>query len=144
MEYFKIVFASSAEYKNVLAVTFTNKATEEMKSRVIKELHKLASGEKSAYRQELIDTLLLTGEQLQERAQSLQTTILHDYGRFSVTTIDRFFQRLLRGFTRELGIFPGYDVEPDAAYVLGRAVDQVLEHAGKDRELGRWITGLME
>ncbi|MDR2130214.1 MAG: UvrD-helicase domain-containing protein [Odoribacteraceae bacterium] len=144
MEFFKIVFASPREYRHVLAVTFTNKATGEMKSRVVNELHKLARGEASSYKRELADSLHLSDEQLRERANALQTAILHDYGRFSVTTIDRFFQRLLKGFTRELGVFPGYNVELDSGYVLSRAVDRLVERAGEERELGQWIIELME
>ena len=68
MEYFKIVFNSPTEYKNVLAVTFTNKATEEMKSRIVRELNKLAEGQKSDYRDEIQRTLKLTAEQVRERA----------------------------------------------------------------------------
>ena len=143
MEYFKIVFNASSEYKNVLAVTFTNKATEEMKSRIVRELNKLAEGQKSDYREELKRALKLTDEQVKERAGVLRTLILHDYGRLSVTTIDRFFQRVIKAFTRELGIFPGYNVELDSDYVLQRAVDQVMQRMNKDKELRTWITDLM-
>ena len=143
MEYFKIVFNASSEYKNVLAVTFTNKATEEMKSRIVRELNKLAEGQKSDYREELKRTLKLTDEQVRERAGVLRTLILHDYGRLSVTTIDRFFQRVIKAFTRELGIFPGYNIELDSDYVLQRAVDQVMQRMNKDKELRAWITELM-
>ncbi|MDR2414761.1 MAG: UvrD-helicase domain-containing protein [Odoribacteraceae bacterium] len=144
MEFFKIVFASPREYKNVLAVTFTNKATGEMKSRVARELHKLARGEESAYRRELAESLLLSDEQLKERATILQTAILHDYGRFSVTTIDRFFQRLLKAFAREMGVFIGYNVELDSGNILSRAVERLMQRASEERELGQWIAELME
>ena len=143
MEYFKIVFNSPLEYKNVLAVTFTNKATEEMKSRIVRELNKLAEGQKSDYREDLKRSLRLSDEQVKARAEVLRTLILHDYGRLAVTTIDRFFQRVIKAFTRELGIFPGYNVELDSDYVLQRAVDQVMQRMNKDRELGAWITELM-
>jgi len=143
MEYFKIVFNSSSEYKNVLAVTFTNKATEEMKSRIVRELNKLAEGKKSDYSDEIQRALKLTAEQVRERAGVLRTLILHDYGRLAVTTIDRFFQRVIKAFSRELGIFPGYNVELDSDYVLQRAVDQVMQRMNKDRELSSWITELM-
>ena len=101
----------------MLAVTFTNKATEEMKSRIVRELNKLAEGQKSDYREELKRTLKLTDDQVRERAGVLRTLILHDYGRLSVTTIDRFFQRVIKAFTREMGIFPGSYVELDSDYV---------------------------
>lgn len=143
MEYFKIVFASPLEYKNVLAVTFTNKATEEMKSRIIRELNKLAEGEKSDYNEALKSSLRLSDEQVKERAIVLRTLILHDYGRLSVTTIDRFFQRIIKAFTKELGIFPGYNVELDSDYVLLRAVDQIMQRMNEDKELRVWITELM-
>ena len=80
---------------------------------------------------------------MKARAEVLRKLILHDYGRLAVTTIDRFFQRVLKAFTRELGIFPGYNVELDSDYVLQRAVDQVMQCMNKDRELGACITELM-
>lgn len=143
MEFFKIVFADPLEYKHVLAVTFTNKATEEMKSRIVRELNKLAGGRESDYGEELKRFLHLTDEQVKERAKVLRTLILHDYGRLSVTTIDRFFQRVIKSFTKELGIFPGYNVELDSDYVLLQAVDQVVQRMSTDLELCSWITELM-
>ena len=144
LEFFKIVFASPAEYKNVLAVTFTNKATGEMKSRVVRELNKLAEGERSDYREELRRALGLEDEQIRARAELLRSMVLHDYGRLSVTTIDKFFQRVIKAFTKELGIFPGYNVELDSDYVLARAVDQVMRRMNDDRDLRAWVMELMD
>ena len=143
LEYFRLIFETPIEYKNILAVTFTNKATEEMKSRIITELHKLAEGEKSSYGDILKQELDLDDQQLRNKASLLRTMLLHDYGRLSITTIDRFFQRIIKAFTRELGIFPGYNVELDSDFVLTKAVDKVMQQIKDNPELRSWISELM-
>lgn len=143
LEYFRIIFANPVEYKNILAVTFTNKATEEMTSRIINELHKLAEGKQSDYGEVLQKELNFSADQLKNRAKLLRTMLLHDYGRLSVTTIDRFFQRLVKAFTKELGIFPGYNVELDSDFVLLKAIDKVMQQVKNDARLRNWIGELM-
>lgn len=143
LAYFRIIFTSPSEYRNILAVTFTNKATEEMKSRIINELHRLAEGEKSDYGDLLKQELGLNDELLKNRAVLLRTMLLHDYGRLAVTTIDRFFQRIVKSFTRELGIFQGYNVELDSDYVLLKAVGKIMQELGKTPDLKGWINELM-
>lgn len=144
MEYFKIIFAVPSEYRNILAVTFTNKATEEMKSRIINELHRMAEGRRSGYASGLKEMFGFSDDELRNRAKMLRTLLLHDYGRISVTTIDRFFQRIVKSFTKELGIFPGYNVELDSEYVLMKAVDKVMEEVKQNASLRTWIADLMD
>ena len=142
-EYFKLIFEVPTDYKNILAVTFTNKATEEMKSRIINELFKLAQGEASDYGELLKQEFGFSDEQLKNKAKALMTMLLHDYGRLAVTTIDRFFQRLIKAFTKELGIFPGYNVELDSDFVLLKAVDKMMQQVKNDAVLRSWISELM-
>ncbi len=144
MEYFKIIFSVPSEYRNILAVTFTNKATEEMKSRIINELHCMAEGRPSGYAPGLKERFGFSDDELRNRAKMLRTLLLHDYGRISVTTIDRFFQRIVKSFTKELGIFPGYNVELDSEYVLMKAVDKVMEEVKRNASLRTWIADLMD
>ncbi|MGL5682347.1 MAG: UvrD-helicase domain-containing protein [Marinifilaceae bacterium] len=143
LEYFKIIFSNPYEYKNILAVTFTNKATEEMKSRILNELHLLAIGAKSSYSDLLKQYIKLSDKELQERAQLLQSLLLHDYGRFAITTIDKFFQRIIKSFTRELGIFAGYNVELNTEAVLSKSIGKVMERVRKDNTLRTWIMELI-
>ncbi|MBP3482860.1 MAG: UvrD-helicase domain-containing protein [Alistipes sp.] len=134
------VIGNPSSYRNILAVTFTNKATEEMKSRIIDEIHLLASGAASDYTVSLCRELGLDERTVRERAREARSNILHDYSRFTVLTIDTFFQRILRAFIRELGIDLDYSVELDAVPVLERSADALVKGLASDPELQQWLT----
>ncbi len=131
-------------YRHILAVTFTNKATEEMKSRILKEIHLLASGGRSAYLDDLCRELKLDADTVRRRAAEARARILHDYSRFTVLTIDTFFQRILRAFIKELGIDLDYNIEIETASVLAKSADTLVEAIATDRDLLRWMTGFVE
>lgn len=128
-------------YRGILAVTFTNKATEEMKSRILKEIHILASGEESSYMSDLVNELQLTENEIRNRAIQARSYILHDYSRFSVLTIDRFFQRILRAFIKELGLELNYNLELDVKLLISRGVDEMIEQIQRpeNSELKEWL-----
>ncbi|MBQ1940088.1 MAG: UvrD-helicase domain-containing protein, partial [Alistipes sp.] len=111
--YVRTIIRDPQNYSHILAVTFTNKATEEMKNRILKELHLLAAGKRSRYRKDLRQELKLGDAELQQRAAQGEQLILHNYSRFTVLTIDRFFQRILRAFLHELDIDLNYSIELD-------------------------------
>ncbi|MBO5562831.1 MAG: UvrD-helicase domain-containing protein, partial [Bacteroidales bacterium] len=91
-------------YRHILAVTFTNKATDEMKRRILQELFLLASDPASSgYREDFIPSVFPSEDALRRRASMQLSGILHDYSAFSVSTIDKFFQQTLRAFSREIG-----------------------------------------
>ena len=127
-----------------LAVTFTNKATEEMKSRILKEIHRLASGGASPYLGNLCRELSLDERSVRKRAAEVRSKILHDYSRFTVLTIDTFFQRILRAFIKELGIDLNYNVEIETASVLSKGADTLIEQITVDRDLQRWLTDFVQ
>ena len=129
-------------YRHVLAVTFTNKATEEMKGRILKELHVLAtSPAASDYHDDFVPAFFSSDEELQRKAGAVLRDILHDYSAFAVSTIDRFFQQTLKAFSREIGQFASYKVELDRDSIVAESVDRVLDSlTEEDRSLLGWLT----
>ena len=105
-----LLFSQPGAYRRILAVTFTNKATDEMKTRIVQELYHLASGRASDYIQLLSSAYSLTERQVREQARKILVAILHDYSAFNISTIDRFFQQTMRAFTREIGLQGGYGI----------------------------------
>ena len=131
-------------YRHILAVTFTNKATEEMKSRILREIHLLATGDESPYAAQLQEELGLDARTLQQRAHDVRSHILHDYSHFTVLTIDTFFQRILRAFIRELGFDLDYNVEIETESLLAKSADSLVEGITENRELKRWLTDFVQ
>ena len=129
-------------YRHILAVTFTNKATDEMKSRILKELFVLSTtpGE-SGYIDYFVPSLFPSQKEICVAAKKILSNILHDYGAFAVSTIDRFFQQTLRAFSREIGQFASYQVELDRDSLVNESVDRILDGmTAEDSELLKWLT----
>jgi ATP-dependent exoDNAse (exonuclease V) beta subunit len=139
IEYMKLALTNEANYRHILAVTFTNKATAEMKSRIIGELYRLAQGRESAYLDVLCRELRWPPMQVQPQAQLVLKRILHDYSRFSISTIDSFFQRVIKAFNRELGINAAYNVELDEKSILEEAADRLIQSVDEDPKLLEWL-----
>ena len=140
-EYLKLALRYPDAFKSILAVTFTNKATQEMKERILKELKRLSKevNPSESMDLELMEALGLDEEALRRQAKQTLTMILHDYSRFSVSTIDSFFQKVVRAFAREMDLNAKFEVELDQEAVLDRVVDRVVEKVMDDAELHRWL-----
>lgn len=135
-------------WRHILAVTFTNKATAEMKQRILKELRVISSDVnlQHSMSKELSELLQIPGDLLRNRASAVLSQILHDYSGFSISTIDAFFQKIVRNFTREAGLQSGFRLELDLNGVLEAVVQQVLGHLGTPgyEMLDEWVIAMAE
>ncbi len=138
-EYMKLLYHDTEKYRHILAVTFTNKATEEMKSRIIRELFNLSTGRKSTYLDYISEQTGLNERAARLRSGLILKNILHDYSRFSVSTIDSFFQKLIRSFTREIGIQSGFSIELDTDSVLDKSIDRLFFDIESNNALMNWL-----
>jgi len=138
--YLEKLFKSRFSYRRILAVTFTNKATAEMKSRILEELYSLAGGTESAYLPALIKSSGKSEELIRREAKEILYSILHDFSRFSVSTIDSFFQKIIKAFAREIGLHSGFNIEIDHTLILASAVDQMIASSSTDNTLKSWLS----
>lgn len=142
--YISLLLKSSDRYayRHILAVTFTNKATDEMKSRILKELHVMSTDPShSDYRDYFIPSVFPDEAGMQDKARKVLQDILHDYSAFAVSTIDRFFQQTLKAFSREIGHFASYQVELDRDSLVAESVDRILDSlTEEDGSLLSWLT----
>ena len=144
MEYLKLVLNKPSLYSRILAITFTNKATEEMKDRIVEALVSLASyhPSKSSPDSFALSVAQHTGialEQLPSRAQKVLDHILHDYSGFSVSTIDSFFSKLVRNLSRELHIPVKVDLELDTDYVAEEITEMMFSALTENQNLRSWL-----
>ncbi len=142
LEYLTMLFRYPGAHRHILAVTFTNKAAGEMKHRILDRLHSLSQSSAENQSGELEHLMKETGlnkETIIKHSGFLLNEILNDYSSFSVGTIDKFFQSVIRAFTREIGIQPGYNLELDTGRVLSMGVDQLFKDISDHAPLQKWL-----
>lgn len=141
VRYIELLIENPLAYRETLAVTFTNKATEEMKMRIMSQLYGLAHGLKNSdsYLNRIIEDMEVDAKTVRERAAKALQFILHDYSHFAVETIDAFFQRVLRNLARELELNPNLRVELNDTDVEELAVDELVTDLKRGNEVLDWI-----
>ncbi len=148
LEYLSLALQQPEEkYRHILAMTFTNKATNEMKSRIIEELYQISQGNtENPLAQTLGERLRLEPEEVMTRAQRTLTAILGDYSAFHISTIDAFFQEVVRAFAFELNFGGNYKVEMDSDLWLHKATVLLLHSLDEKRlsDTRKWIYQLAE
>ena len=140
-EYLKIILvAKKADaYRNILAITFTNKAVHEMKSRVVENLSEFAKENRSGKAQDLMQNIQLeTGLSINAihlKAKSIIKNLIHNYAAFDISTIDKFTHKVIRSFAHDLNLPITFEVSLDTENLLTEAVDAIIAEAGNDKQL---------
>lgn len=138
--YLSLALQFRADYfRYILAVTFANKATQEMKDRILMYLDKFANNIPDDLAEELKLELSLDDATFAQHAHAIQSAILHQYSQFSISTIDAFFQKVIRSFTREAGLLGDYRLEVDQELILEEVVDNLIDELGSNPELTSWV-----
>jgi ATP-dependent exoDNAse (exonuclease V) beta subunit len=144
-EYLKIILTAHKNdaYRNILAITFTNKAVHEMKSRIVGSLSEFAKDEPSKKALDLmldlaVDTALSI-IQIKTKSQQIIKHIIHNYAAFDISTIDKFTHKVIRAFAHDLGLPMTFEVTLDTENLLIEAVDAIIAQAGEDEILTKLL-----
>ncbi|MBQ7442298.1 MAG: UvrD-helicase domain-containing protein [Bacteroidaceae bacterium] len=153
VEYIKLLVMEEGggEYARILGVTFTNKATAEMKDRIVGQLYGIAHALPSSADYMMALERALAGEpgapatedEIRRRCALALRHILHDYSHFRVQTIDAFFQSVLRGLAHELGLTANLQVEISDTEVLSEAVDRIVDRLETEPVVLEWMMSLV-
>ncbi|SFB74421.1 ATP-dependent exoDNAse (exonuclease V) beta subunit (contains helicase and exonuclease domains) [Zunongwangia mangrovi] len=139
--YLSLLFRSGKtdSYKNILAITFTNKAVAEMKTRIVESLYAFTKNPVPESSKALLEAVANetehSTEEIQQKSVAILKNIIHNYAAFEVSTIDGFTHRVLRTFAKDLGLPVNFEVELDTDKILNEAVDRLINRTGNDEKL---------
>lgn len=141
VNFIRLLVEQPENYRHILAVTFTNKATAEMKQRILSQLYGIAHSlpDSQPYFLEVQKAMGMEETLIRERASQALSMLIHDYSHFRVETIDSFFQSVLRGLARELNLGTGMTIELDTKRVISEGVDLLLNELAEGDPTLTWI-----
>ena len=140
-EYITLVVNNPQDYKKILAVTFTNKATQEMKTRILSQLYGIAHklSDSQAYYEQVVQKTGFPEQTIRENAAEALSLLTHHYNEFRVQTIDAFFQSVLRNLARELNLTANLRIDLNDEQVEAQAVDELINSLEEGEEVLTWI-----
>ena len=140
-EYITLVVKNPQDYKKILAVTFTNKATQEMKTRILSQLYGIAHKlpDSQAYYEQVSQKTGFPEQTIRENAAEALSLLTHHYNEFRVQTIDAFFQSVLRNLARELNLTANLRIDLNDEQVEAQAVDELINSLEEGEEVLSWI-----
>ena len=146
VQYIRQLIEDPMAYRKILAVTFTNKATAEMKKRILTQLYGIATADSASdgYVNEIVKATGKRVEQIRIAAETALRNLIHDYSRFRIETIDSFFQSVLRNLARELEIGTNMNIELNYGEVLSNAVDSMIEKLDRKSPVLVWLLEYIE
>ena len=141
IEYIKLLIKDPTSYRSTLAVTFTNKATEEMKIRILSQLYGIWKRlpDSRSYIEKIKEDMDVTEEFMAERAGMALHNIVNNYSYFRIETIDSFFQSVLRNLARELDLTANLRIELNDYQIERNAVDALIDNLSENDQLLAWI-----
>lgn len=141
VEYIKFLIKNPYSYRNILAVTFTNKATEEMKSRIIAQLYGISHSlhDSEPYLNKISDETGIDKETIRKMSELALTQLIHNYDYFHVETIDTFFQSVLRNLAKELDLSANLRIELNDKQIEEQAVDALIDELDSQSPLFSWL-----
>lgn len=130
-------------YKKILAITFTNKAVNEMKSRIVSSLYAFSQPEISSKNEAMLQQVAqetgLEARVIKEKSKIIIKNIIHNYAAFDISTIDKFTHKVIRSFAHDLDLPMSFDVSLDTEALLQEAVDSIIAKAGTDETLTKLL-----
>ncbi len=146
VQYIRQLIEDPTAYRRILAVTFTNKATTEMKARILSQLYGIATSDKDSdgYLREIKKCTSKGEEEIRKTAGIALHNLIHDYSRFRIETIDSFFQSVMRNLARELELNANLEIELNSVNVLSDAVDAMIEKLDRNSPVLIWLLEYIE